>query len=325
MSQRAFVPLPKNAGIANIPTGGKVRAAGDSVLAPETLGVTETGVAFGPIELGVPAGGVCNLESLTFGPGESDDDGFLAMAAVGGSAPAAASRTNSGDKETKHSQPTRRGVLTALVATATAATLSKRAGASEDELVTLNLAKFDLAEPNAPVTVTVLDIVEEVLPPSTDILVDQEATRVGDITSIGEGVTLEQTAGTVRIYIRDTLGKLAQLLAWVKSIVPSDASLTYRRPLPDDTKASEYEEDEFVRLTSHPAIVGPIEEADPDRTILMIGNTKIPHVDAADNEAGAWALLDGTLVYEVGSNPPAVSEWDVTTRLSAWQAWRQSR
>lgn len=319
---RSFIPLPEGTGIEGIPNGGKIRSASDGVLSPETLGITDTGVSFGPIHLAVPEGGVLNLESMSFLPGEdSGGDGLLAVTAGGGAV--AATKVTNPETQLEKRTHTRRGVLTFLGAVLAAASIADPATAQdEDDLIALNIAKFDIQEPDVPVTVTVLDIVEAVLPPTTEILVDQVEARVGTVADEGEGVTLRQVGGPVRIYIRDTLGRLQQLLAWAKSFFPEDSSLTYQREFPNGNKASDYSEDEFVRLSSHPAIINPIEKSGPERTVFTINSTEIPHIDNGGDEGGAWDVLDGTLVYEVGPNPPASSEWAVTTRLSAWQAFR---
>lgn len=315
---RAFADLPQTASI-DAPEGGIIRANDDGVYAPESIYATETGAAFGPVHLETPEQSVCNLNNLTFLPGEDDDSGWLSVAAVAGTGAAAEHRDT---PDPPGSDTTRRGVLTLLVAILGAAAITDTASADEDELITLNVAELELEEPEAPVTLALLDVAENVLPPTTDVLVDQENARVGTIADAGEGVTLRQVEGPVRIYIRDTLGRLTQLLAWARSFLPEDSSLTYRRTFPNGNQASDYEPNEFVRLTSHPAIVDPIREADADRTVFEINSTEIPHIDDGASEAGAWTLLDDTLIYEVGENPPAEDEWQVTTRLSAWQAFR---
>ncbi|ELY68838.1 hypothetical protein [Natrinema versiforme] len=316
---RAFIPLPESAAITDIPEGGTLRSNSDDLHAPETLRVTNTGVAFGPVHLGFPAGGLLNLERMTFLPGEGEDnsDGLLAVTAAGG---AGVASTRGEDTDTSH---TRRGLLTFLGALLAAAAVADPASAQdEDELVTLNIAEFEIAEPiDTPVSVAVLDTVDAVLPTTAEILIDQSEARVGEIADGGESVVLNQEPGTVSIYVRDTRGRIAQLLAWAKSFLPEDTSLTYMREL--EQPASEYETDSFVRLSSHPAIVEPVRESNGDRTVLTIGNTEIPHGDGdTDSEAGVWNLLDDALVYEAGENPPAATEWTIETRLSAWQAFR---
>jgi len=170
------------------------------------------------------------------------------------------------------------------------------------------------------VTVSIIDAVADVLPPSTEIMIDQENARVGAIAEQGEGVTLRQTAGPVRIYVRDTLGNLQQLIAWAKSFLPADASLTYTRPFPDDRLASDFSEGEFVKLTSHPSIIDPVEAGEKDRTVLEINSHTVPHADEGANDVGSWSVHDGTLIWEVGPGPPEAEEWTVRTRLSAWQS-----
>ncbi|QCC57192.1 hypothetical protein [Natrinema thermotolerans] len=307
---RAYIHLPEQTAVTDLANGGTIAAAGPDVYAPERLGIADTGVAFGPVLIETPPGGVAPLESLTFLPGSDSGGGLLA---VGAPAAVAAS-----DDET--TATTRRGVLTFLAAVLGAAAVADTAGAADDELVTLNVAKCELAEPTAPVTVSVIDAVADVLPPTSEILIDQQNARVGKIVDQGEGVTLRQTAGPVRIYVRDTVGNLSQLLAWVKSFLPADSSLTYSRPFPDGKAASDFAEDEFVRLSSHPTIVGPIEASEQDRTILSIGDATVPHADDGGIDVGAWSLLDGTLIWEVGPDPPDATDWSVRTRLSAWQS-----
>lgn len=312
---RAFIPIPDGTGITGLENGGALKASSDEVYVPELLGVTDdqTGVTLGPLQLEIPEGGGLALDSLTFAPGDEPSSGFLAATVV--ATPLAAT-----DEET-----TRRGALTFMAALLGAATMATTTTADDTDLVTLRVAEFEIADITAPATVTLVDIVDAVLPPSAEVLIDQQNARVGKIADAGEGVTLRQTTGPVRVYIRDTLGRLAQLLAWAKSFLPSDASLTYRRPFPDGKSATDFDPDEFVRLTSHPSIVSPIEAADEGRTILSVGGDEAPHSDDGGNSIGSWSLLDGTLIYEVGDDPPDADEWEVTTRLSAWQSFQHER
>ena len=321
---RSFIHLPDSVGVTGLEHGGTFVATGDEVYVPAQLGIPpdETGITAGPILLETPPGGVVPLESLTFLP-DDEDGGFLGVAAVGAAGAGAADRGTDLERPTIDTPPlSRRSVLAVFVAALAAAVVTDAAAADDDELVTLNIATLELGEPTAPVTVSVVDAVDGVLPPSAEILIDQRSARVGKIVDNGEGVTLRQTAGEVRIYVRDTLGRIARVLAWARSFLPSDMSVSYRQPFPDDRQASDYDTDEFVRLTDHPAIIAPIEASDDDRTLLEIGDEYVPHADDGANAVGAWSLLDGTLIYEVGPDPPDADEWEVTTRLSTWQSIR---
>lgn len=309
---RAFIHVPESVGVHDLSDGGAIRASGDEVYVPELLGVTDTGVTLGPLSLELPSGGGLSIESLSFDPGKDGGGGFFAATAAGVPAVALA------DEET-----TRRGALTLAAAILGAATLARSASADtgdEDELVTLRVATLEISDITAPVRLTLVDAVEEVLPPTAEVLIDQENARVGKMSAAGEGVVLRQTEGPVRVYVRDSLGRLDQLLAWVRSYLPSDTSLTYRSSFPDGKLASEFEEDEFVRLTSHPSIIGPMEDADTDRTVVSINDHVVPHADNGGNDIGSWSVLDGTVIYEVGKDPPDAEEYEIRTRLSAWQS-----
>jgi hypothetical protein len=293
--------------------GGMVRSGSDEVLAPEQLSITPSGTAFGPLEAGVAEGGMLTLDRVRFGPGESDDGGLLF-----GAGALAIGSTKASDTST-----TRRGVLALVAATVLAGAATQRGAAqSDDEEVTLRVGELEVAKTTAPIRIRVIDIVDDVLPSTTELLVDAAGTRVGTISEPSEGVSLPaDTTGTVRVYLRDSRGQFAQLLAWANSFLSFDEPITFRREFPDGKQASDYSEGEFVRLTRHPSIIGPVEDQGPEATVLTIGNTDIPHEEEGGDEAGAWALFDGSMVYEPGPNPPAASEYEVRVGVGALSRW----
>ncbi|MFC6720894.1 hypothetical protein ACFQGT_00410 [Natrialbaceae archaeon GCM10025810] len=314
------IQFDKPVGI-DVPEGGEVFWNGEESRLPETFGRTPTGALLGPIEFGVPQGGTLELEDLTFMPGE-DDDSWLSLSTT---APFAAAPVAANSETAESVTLGRRGVLTLIGAIAGATMVAGPAVAQEDEddTISLHVATATVESADAPWSIRILDIVDEVLPPSTEILVDQDATRVGKIAEADEAVTLRPETGEVRVYIRDSLGMLTQILAWARSFLPGDTSLTFRRTFPDGNQASDYEVGEYVKLTEHPAIVNSVEDSGQDRTVFTIGDTQIPHVDEGETtEAGAWDLVGDGLVYEVGENPPAEEEWEVRTDLSLLQSIR---
>jgi len=164
-------------------------------------------------------------------------------------------------------------------------------------------------------TIRVLDVVDQVLPTTAEIMVDVEDARVGEIAEPSEGVTLPaSTSGAISIYLRDSRGRLDRLLAWASGVVGDDETIKYARELPE--KASKYTEGQFVKLTEHPALVAPVEEAGAAGTVLKIGNTEVPHNDDDEaTEVGSYGVFDDALVYEVGASPPASKQWTLQTRL----------
>lgn len=324
---RPFVRLPETATV-DPPAGGKIRAGSDDVLAPGALHCTESGVAFGPLYLGIPESGTCTVERVSFLPGTDEDGGWLFGAVAAG---AAGERVRCQEcHDDTHERPrgpavSRRGMLTLAGALLAAAAVEPTRVAGDDEdLIALHVAEVDLEAVSDPVHVRVLDVVDEVLPPSTELLVDVEETRAGEIADPSEGVTLaDGTEGTVRIYLRDSMGALARLFAWARSLFSRDDELVFRRSFPDNRNASDYDEEQFVRLTRHPAVVEPASEA-PEEVIMTIGNTYIPHEDEGGNDAGAWAIFDDALIYEVGPDSPAVDEYEIRMR-AGWIDRRQAR
>lgn len=314
------------------PNGGTVWFNGTGSEIPDTFGRTPTGALFGPLELGVPSGAELEIESVTFAPGDGaadGGDGILPITVVGAAAtvPVAGPLDSESLDKDRSEKPTtrdlsRRGVLTLLTALGGAAALAHPVAGDDDELVTLSIAKIDVADVDAPFTVRVLDLVDAVLPDTTEVLVDQDATRVGEITDPNEPVILQDEPGEVRIYIRDSIGVLAQLLAWARSLFSSDSSLAFSRTFPDDKDAADFEESQFVTLTEHPAIVEPVVESGPERTVFEIGTEPVPHVDEGTNELGGWDIVGDALIYDVGENPPSMSEWTITTQLNFVQALR---
>jgi hypothetical protein len=207
---------------------------------------------------------------------------------------------------------TRRAVLglaAGLVATSGAVT------AASDDTVRLGLAEFTVDKATGPISVRVLDIVDQVLPTSTEILVDADGTRVGKVANPGDGVTLnEDVRGTVTVYLQDSRGVLARLLAYVKSLVGGDSGVTYARKLPQS--AADYDAGQLVELSSHPSLVDPVEADAPDEVRLRIGATTIPY-EGSDtaSEVGSYGVFDDALVYEVGASPPDSDQWKLETNL----------
>jgi len=312
MSSRAYVRWPDTA-MADPPDGGGIRSAGDGVYAPSGVFMTPTGVGLGPLHLGVPEKAVCNISSLTYLPGPEDDgDGilFFGIAGAGGAI---------GVTETDTEGPSmRRRQVLGLAAALGAAVLGTgvAAGQSDDEnLVSLEIAEFVIDETSGPLEVRVLDVIDQVLPPTTEILVDADEARVGEIGDPSEGIVLDpETRGAVSVYLRDSRGRLDRLIAWAKGALDTNEEIVYAREL--DQPVSELEQGQFVTLSSHPALVEPVREAGPDGTELQIGSTEIPHNSADETgEIGSYGVFDGSLIYEVGSNPPASAQWELQTRL----------
>lgn len=325
MMTRPYI-LVENPPIAyDIPTGGHLAVVGGEVSIPQTVACTATGVGLGPVQVGVPEGDHAAVETLEWTPEDDEDGGWISLSvAAGASAGAVAADRRQTDgqhltfDESDHPKARRRTVLGAAAGLVTSGLLSVTVSAEDDDLVTLTIAEVEFTAASGPIQVSVLDIVDEVLPSTTDLLVDVEGTRTGEITDPGVGTTIaaeDVSPGTVRVYLRDSLGKLAQILAWARGLLPGSAEVTYSRTFPDDTKASDYDEGEFVTLTEHPSIVTPVEEGDPEETRLVIGNTIIPNESTGGNGSGAWSVFSDSVIYEAGSDPPASGEYTITVGL----------
>jgi hypothetical protein len=309
-----------------IPDGGTLQWSGNGEV-PETFGTTRTGAILGPLEFGIPPDGTLDVSNVQFTPGEPEEDdessflGVSVLTAGAGTAAAtaAAAPRERADRPGLDSEVTRRSVLGLAAAIAGSLALGGTAVAQEDEQVTLTVATIDVEEVSDPYSIRVLDIVDDALPPTTELLIDQEGTRVGGIGSADERLDMQPESGKVRIYVRDSVSNFSRLLAWVRSFAEFDESIAFSRTLPADNQASDYDEETIIRLTEHPAIVEAIKSSGPEATRLTINSTEIPHVDDGPSEPGAWDILGDSFIYEVGPNPPAASEWTVETRLSYTQ------
>lgn len=324
---RAYIQLGEGVTF-DTPKGGKIRSGSSDVMAPSAIHYTQTGVSFGPLYVGIPDGGsVCTLDRVAFLPDDDDgDDGFLIFGITAGGSSEYV-RRNSGNGEPTAEPPddelsaTRRSMLALAVTIIGAALAGGRVAAQNgDDLVALNIAEIDISKLDSPITIRVLDVIDDVLPPSTEIMVDADEARVGEIGDPSEGVTMPaETTGTVSIYLRDSMGKLDRLLAWAKGI-GGDEEITFAREL--DQKASKYDEGKFITLTEHPALVEPVRESGPSETVLTVGNTVIPHQDDGASEAGSYGVFEDSLIYELGPNPPASAAWELQTRLGTLAAIR---
>lgn len=320
-----FKSLPSGI-VLELPDGGPIHVTDGDVESPTRTTLTDVGCEFGPLD--ISPSGYLGLSDLTYLPGEGG--GWISFGVAGATGLAGERTLRDDDLDSEFDAqrgdipsqptPTRRGVISVFGALAIAAVgTGTVAAADSDDQVTISLVEFAVSEIKAPVTVSVIDSVDNVLPTTTEVLVDQEGVRTGSISEPDEDISLRQESGEVSIYLRDSRSKLEELLAWVLGWIPRDESLTYRRTFPDGNLASDYDQGEFVRLTSHPAIVDPIRESVHESTVLKVGNTEIPHSEQGSSEAGVWSNLDDSLIYEVGPNPPASDQWSVTTKLAAWQ------
>jgi len=313
MSARAYAHLPELVAI-DPPDGGVVRSSGAEVYAPTTILATPTGASFGPLYLGVPSDSVCSLSRLVFLPPEVDaSDGWLIFG-VGAGAVGAPLAID----EAHHPSLRRREVLglAGLVLGATVTAASPAAAQSdEDDTVALKIAEFDVDALDGPLEVRVLDVVSEVLPPTTKLLVDNDDAREGELTDPGAGVVLKPgTSETVAVYLQDAKGRLDRLLAWARGAIDRDETIVYAREL--DQPATDYDEGKLVTLSAHSALVEPVAEAGAHGTTLHLGQTAVPHQSQdGTGEVGSYGVFDDALVYEVGSNPPDSTNWELETRL----------
>ena len=318
---RPYMTLANPPAALDIPTGGHLVVTGDDVRIPVMGAATATGGGFGPVHLGVPEESYVEVERVSFQPGDDPSSGLFSVVfpvgAAGAGAKAAHSHNEDLAADAEQPDVSRRAVLGAAVGLVTAGAISA-GGLAQDELVTLRVAEVDVGTATAPLHVSILDLVDEVLPTSTELIVDVSGTRTGEIADPATGVTIgadRVTDATVEVYLRDSLGKVAQLLAWARGLLPGGSKVTYSRSFPDDTVASDYSEGEFVTLTEHPAILEPIEEGDPKEVELVIGSTVIPHESEGTNGAGAWSTFDGGIIYKAGSDPPASGDYTITVGL----------
>lgn len=317
---------------AHIPDGGTL-VVGENVVVPGEFGaMTTDGVGFGPLHLGVPHGATVTVTNLGFEPG-GERDGLLAGAtlAAGGAAtkrdtigehtPDRKTLRADGDVSTPDDEGprmTRRAVFGAAIGLATAALGVGTVAASDDGDVTLRVARFTVAEADGPLHISALDLVDQVLPPEAELLVDVSGTRVGGVADPGEGVSVDDEAligEEVRVYLRGSIAIWWQILAWAAGQLPGETEVTYSREFPDGRQATDFDESEFVELSDHPGIVDPIRRVDHNEVLVEVGNTPIPHESEGSTGEGAWSLFDDALIYEVGRNPPAASEYHITIGL----------
>lgn len=303
------------------PGGGRIRSGGE-VYAPTTLHGTPTGAAFGPLYLGIPNGdSYMTVENIRFLPGEDGDgDGVLFFGITAGGV---AGAKKADEKTSRPLETTRRSFLTVAALVIAAALAADDVSAQSDDTVALEIASITVTTLTAPLTIRVLNAVDDVLPTTTEILVDAESSRVGEIADASEGVTLPaETTGEISVYLRDSRSKLAQLLAWARGIADGDEQITYERDLPKE--AANYDAGQLITLSEHPALVEPVRESGADGTVLMVGNTEIPHTDDESSEVGSYGVFNGQLIYEIGPRPPAATSWSLETRLGTLARIRNS-
>ena len=310
--------------------GGTVRIKGDKPMRSRGgVAVTDYGPAFGPLEViaypgsRVLVGGLEYLESRSFVDrlfgSEDDNDGLFGVLGLL-AAPEAAARLDTDatrDVEPGDENPVpRRDLLRA--AAASAAVVGGATAAASAASSTFPRARFAALENPSGIRMRVRDRQPDVLPTSRQYHVYVDGREYEDFQAASTdsyGDVLPETTGTVTVGPSGAAGGLLSGLLGSKS--QEYAALTLEKPI------SEADPGERLLITDNDILVDTIQRTGSRRTTCTINGESIPHIhESASSPAGSYAIMDGQLVYEVGSDPPGGETATVTVYASRTEEFK---
>ncbi|QIO25422.1 hypothetical protein [Haloarcula sp. JP-L23] len=281
--------------------------------APEAVGLTTHGFATGPVEVSPYHNSTTVVRDLSYGASEGgffdgwgsddgdgedgddgDDGGFFtsALAAVG------LSRTRAKEDD-EHEGITRREFAKAAGGLAIlGGGLAAQASAQSD---TVSIARFDLRNPEG-CRFRIRDLGPGYLP--TDGLyyvliggMDYAETQGGssgsadlppDPKNTFREVEIATSADSILAGVKESIGKKTLSYEFDLSTSPAEASAGTQ-----------------LTLSDHPLLVAATLRSGPSATTLDVGGEAVPHrTEARDKPEGYYYVDAGTLVYQVGPEPP---------------------
>lgn len=327
----------------------------DDVAIPADVYPGDAGVAFGPLFIATPPEGLVSIERLEFlpdadheraTPEDEDDDWFdfeflddedgnettgtatpAGIIAIGAAARRGQQPEPGGEADVRgRERPgdgyevTRRAVLSLAACVLAGASMQPAVADSDDEPMQYLIAELEFREVSKPTIIRVADLVENVLPHSTEIYVDVDGAREADLEEPDQGALVPPETETARVYLEDGLGMLGRAQAWSRGVLAGSHDVEYHLELPQPL--GQLEEGDEVVVSRHPAIVDPVREGGGSETILVVGpeadEVSVPHRDEEwGHDAGQYYIDDDqdALVLEVGPETPDSKQ--VTLRLAA--------
>lgn len=167
---------------------------------------------------------------------------------------------------------------------------------------TLRVAEFDVQKNPGGFEISLISILESVMPSDQVYYVAHEGGVIGEFQS-GSGFPVRKgRTGTFSVFA-EVNKRLTEALT-VGIFGTSRETMSYDYALRQD--ASKYDPGTVVTLTAADVVVDAVREAGPDATTLTIGGVSIPHEEEEPSHPrGHYRVTDaGELVVEMGTEPP---------------------
>lgn len=278
------------------------------------------GVGFGPLKIAVPdlpptdEPTVVAIDELVFLPDDSASASLAALG-VGGIAGVEGARDNDRDEqqssEPDRSPTTRRRLLVAAAALAGSAAFGRVASSQSDgdtDPPDLLVARTNVIRSDGPFWIGVLDVIDGVLPDGT-IYLDHSGSREDSFSGGGNGETLAAgTTGEVEVYLSGGKGFIDRLFAWARGVLSFGETLDFEFRL--EKRASEHAAGTVIMVSSHPAVLEPVDENPTSDVTVSVGGATIPYDGSSSGQGrGKYdvrTISDGdrALIYDVGEDAP---------------------
>jgi len=290
------------------PDGGDlVLDAEKPMRAPDGLELSQTGAAFGPLEISAYPGSTARIGGLEFLEQQSFLDTLFGSGAgegLFGTAVAVGSAER--DRDRTNNTATRRDVLKAAGLGVTAAASTGVAAAQTTESY-YRKAQFETTENPEGIRVRVFDRAESYLPPDTAYYTyvnGQDYGRFAAATDAGYGDILPTKEGNIMVGPEGS-GSFLEALRADKTVIYDGISL------PKST--TEAQTGEKLVLSTNDILVEAVQRVGGDETMLSLNGESIPErSEDIESTLGYYGVSDDRLVYIVGREPPAATSAKLT-------------
>lgn len=286
--------------------------------------VAPDAVLFGPLEIQVPADDRLRIGSFSFRrrPSTVLDSlrSSLPFGAVAATVPFfGALGASEADLEGEPAY-TRRQLLLASAAAVGAggAVSASSTPAAASQQAPLVVGEFDEVENNPRgFSIVLRDRVQDILPADQSYTVRADGIEVASFSADRPRATIPAGVdGVVSIHGPgrfDTINEIRQLTTiWD----PREYAVDLPQP------ATEYDAGETVAVTSERALVDPLTENGPDRTVVTLGGRSLAHESESRTDTGAWRVKNGRIQYLVGESPPDAATLHIAAGVSRGREYR---
>lgn len=300
--------------------GGSLQIPADErVESPSGAAIRPYGVGFGPLEVTAYPDTTATITGLSYGTdalvgdkwfddsAESQDSGWFGAALPGllAGVPAGAA---AGDDDSTDTDLRRREFLVGAATALTVSGAMTQSAAALDETATRARIQLD-ANPGG-LRVRVLDVLEQYLPTGVQYHLSVDGVAYDSVV----GGTLDDYADVPPTVSGEVVvGQDVSLLSKIRAILGAKAvtydGITLAKDPADAPQGTK------LTVTTHEIIATHLQKS--KHSTLTIGGESIPHYsESATSPRGWYAVRDGAVVYQVGSDPPSGTTASLTIHAS---------